>query len=73
MPGGDEEHLVNGVEPDHGRGEPARHLVAHQDPVAARSCRMPRMNVIRPQVRRLPKTLCAFAVNTCELAIAAMP
>jgi hypothetical protein len=30
--GGKEEHLVNGIESDHGHGEPAGQLVTRQDP-----------------------------------------
>ena len=44
--GRDEEHHVDGVEPDHGHREPAGQLVAPRIPSAATSCRTARMSVI---------------------------
>ena len=53
--GGDEEHLVDGVQPDHGHSEPAEQLAA-STPAAATSWRAPRTAVIQPQVVRLANT-----------------
>ena len=52
----------------------ANQPVARQHPPAAASrCKTPMISVIQPQEFNLPNTSCALAVNTCELATAAMP
>jgi hypothetical protein len=69
----EEEHLVDGVEPDQNHAEPACQLVARQDPDPGQDLQDSEDEGDPAQVFRLAKTKCALATNTCELAIAAMP